>query len=184
MVHRDGDRAQAPAGAEEDEGLGAVGKLPCDRVALLHPGCAQAPRHGSDPARQFRGGEPVLRVGHLERAVPQAGRAQLRPVSARPTRRPACGSGGSPPGGAWDAGSPARSGRSPHTPHSPHQADGGDQEAAAGVPASGADRHHLGLLRHLALPTLAAELHARLVQEAVAVQAAPGQLPAGGVEGE
>src|ERR1019366_4105363 len=61
---------------------------------------------------------------------------------------------------------------------------GGDQETSARVTASGSHRRHLRLRRHLTLATLAPELYAGFVEEAVAVEPARGELTARGVEGE
>src|SRR5690606_4480950 len=59
-----------------------------------------------------------------------------------------------------------------------------DQQTAAERAAAGRRHRHLGIARHLPLAALAPQLHARLVQEAVAVQAAARELTPVRVERE
>src|SRR5215471_7481090 len=59
-----------------------------------------------------------------------------------------------------------------------------EEQAPGEWPAAGGGHADLGVARHLPLPRLAPELHARLVQEPVAVEPAGRELAAVGVEGE
>ena len=158
-----GNAASPEAVPESRHNMGTVRMGTDPATSVVDPYRAPA------PGRQ-RGGGRLVGLRHLGRLRPD-------PHPGRPGR----------PGRPSDGLTPGRPGRRrPVGPRSARAA--GEQQRAGDGTAAVADRGHLGQgvprPEHLAVPALAPELDAGLVDEAEPVQPAARQLAAGGVERE